>query len=124
MPEMKIPNSPNFAFKCHRDKRSDGGSNVSMVNCIAFHNNNTFCTGGSDGIINFWDKEAKHRLKALEKHKNRCPVSALCFAPRGNVLFYALSYDWSKGAENNNASYGVNIYGHICQDDEVKPKPK
>jgi mRNA export factor len=44
----------NFVFKCHRD-----GTNVHSVNSIDFHHYNTFCTAGSDGTFNWWDKEAR-----------------------------------------------------------------
>lgn len=114
----------SFIFKCQRDKRNDHGSNVYSVNAIAFHNLNTFCTAGSDGVFCFWDKVARHRLRALEKHKGRCPITSICYSPNGSMLFYAMSYDWSRGAENNNANYGNNIYAHVLQDDEVKPKGK
>ena len=41
----------------------------------------------------------------------------------GNSFFYALSYDWSKGAENNNPSLGNNILMHPINDKaEVAPK--
>lgn len=37
---------------------------VFAVNCICFHQvNETFCTGGGDGSITFWDGKARTRLK-------------------------------------------------------------
>lgn len=58
-PNQKNSNSPNFQYKCHRDKRNDGGFHVYSVNSLSFHPLNTFCTGGSDGVIAFWDKDAR-----------------------------------------------------------------
>ena len=43
----------------------------------------------------------RHRLAAFEAHKGRCPITMVKFNPQGNMLFYAMSYDWCKGAEHN-----------------------
>lgn len=58
-PTYKIPNTPNFIFKYHREKRPDNGFDVYSVNAIAFHPFNTFCTAGSDGIFTMWDKDQR-----------------------------------------------------------------
>lgn len=43
----------SFAFKCHRQD-----TNVFSVNEIAFNAQyGTFATVGSDGVVNFWDKD-------------------------------------------------------------------
>jgi hypothetical protein len=39
-------------------------------------------------------------------HKGRCPITTVKFNPMGNMLFYAMSYDWSKGAEHNDPKVG------------------
>jgi mRNA export factor len=56
----------NYSFKCHREDQN-GSKNqqaVYAVNAISFHQKyGTFSTAGADGIINFWDKDAKVRLK-------------------------------------------------------------
>ena len=43
----------------------------------------------------------RHRLAAFEAHKGRCPITMVKFNPLGNMMFYAMSYDWCKGAEHN-----------------------
>jgi WD40 repeat protein len=54
----------NFAFKCHRIENTNGSSQTHAVNDISFHPVfGTFATVGSDGGVNFWDKEARQRLK-------------------------------------------------------------
>ena len=116
-PATKPANAKSFVFKFHRD-----GNDVYCVNAIDFHRNNTFCTAGSDGVFAFWDKDVRHRLSIFEAHKLRCPITAFKFSPMGNMCFYALSYDWSKGAEHNNASLGNNIVLHPVLDSEVAPK--
>jgi mRNA export factor len=122
----KQKNDPNFIFKCHRDKKSDKDPSVTIysVNAIAFHPLNTFCTAGSDGILCYWDKDAKTRLHSLERFKNVNSISALAFNPMGSLLVYAISYDWSRGAEGNNTSLGNQLFIHPVQETEVKPKDK
>lgn len=122
----KTKQDPNFMFKCHREKKSDKDPSATIysVNAISFHQMNTFCTGGSDGIICFWDKDAKTRLHSLEKFKNVNSISTLAFNPMGNYLLYAVSYDWSRGAEGNNPSLVNSLYVHPVQESEVKPKDK
>lgn len=43
----------------------------------------------------------RHRLAFFEAHKNRCPITMVKFNPMGNMMFYAMSYDWCKGVEFN-----------------------
>lgn len=111
------PKPNSFVFKCHRHE-----NDIYSVNAIDFHRYNTFCTGGSDGIFSWWDKDARHRLQTFELHKKRCPITALKFNPMGNLLVYSLSYDWSKGSENNNATMGNNICIHQVKDSDIQPK--
>jgi mRNA export factor len=124
--QPKTKQDPNFMFKCHRDKKSekDPSAQIFGVNAICFHNFNTFCTAGSDGVLCFWDKDAKQRLHSLEKFKNQNSISAVTYNPMGTLLFYSVSYDWSRGAEGNNTSLGNQIYVHPVAEIEYKPKDK
>lgn len=81
----------NFSFKCHRD---DEKKNVFAVNDISFHPNGTFSTAGADGGFNFWDKDAKCRLKPFPLTSQ--PISCTAFNKNGSIFAYASSYDWSK----------------------------
>ncbi|ORY28048.1 WD40-repeat-containing domain protein [Naematelia encephala] len=67
--------SKNYSFKCHRLDIPTGtmpgtpatasSQHVFAVNTIAFHKTlGTFCTGGTDGTITFWDGVARTKLKA------------------------------------------------------------
>eukprot|EP01041_Mallomonas_annulata_P013008 gene13008-27450_t len=129
--QVRDPNNKgsNFIFKCHRHKREEGGTgntntDVYSVNDIAFHPYNTFCTAGSDGTLAIWDKDARHRLRGLDRFKGVSPVSCAIFNSQGTNLFYALSYDWSKGADYNNPATGNNIYVHFPEKIAVTPKNK
>ena len=54
---QKVAGKESFAFKCHRVDNQ-----VYSVNAICFHNIfGTFATVGSDGVVNFWDKDNKQR---------------------------------------------------------------
>ena len=115
--------SKNFVFKCHREK-----TDVFCVNAIDFHRYNTFCTAGSDGVFSWWDKDMKHRLAIFEKFKKKevngvqMPITSVKFNPMGNLMFYSLSYDWSKGAEHNNPNIGQHIMVHPITDKLIQPK--
>eukprot|EP00898_Chlorokybus_atmophyticus_P008820 jgi/Chlat1/893/Chrsp107S01332 len=111
--------SKNFTFKCHRE-----GNDIYAVNTIAFHPvHGTFATTGSDGTYNFWDKDSKQRLKALQKCNSSIPCGA--FNMDGTIFAYAVSYDWSRGAENYNPQTMQNhILLHPTQDSEVKSRAR
>ena len=49
----------NFAFKCQRQKRNDGGFDVYAVNVITFNLHNALLTGGSDGCMTVWCKDTR-----------------------------------------------------------------
>ncbi|GAB2269528.1 Poly(A)+ RNA export protein rae1 [Dionaea muscipula] len=110
----------NFTFKCHRE----GNTEIFSVNSINFHPvYQTFATAGSDGAFNFWDKDSKQRLKAMSRCSQPIPCSA--FNNDGSIFAYAVCYDWSKGAENYNPQNAKpQIYLHLTQEAEVKPKPR
>ncbi|XXG39064.1 hypothetical protein AAC387_Pa01g0120 [Persea americana] len=54
----------NFTFKCHRD-----AGKIYSVNSLNFHPvYHTFASAGSDGVINFSDKDSKMRIKVSRKY--------------------------------------------------------
>ena len=111
----KADESKNFAFKCHREN-----NDIYAVNCIAFHPTfGTFATTGSDGTFNFWDKEARQRLKQFNKACSPIPVGA--FNREGNIFAYAVSYDWSKGSEHYNPRTN-HLLLHPVPDTEIKSR--
>lgn len=117
--------SANFVFKCHRNKAQDKSSDIFPVNDISFTHLNTFSTVGSDGVINFWDKDERHRLRSYERFKGQSQISCSQFSPTGNLFVYALSYDWSMGAENNKPTeVSNNIMIHQNTPQEIQPKEK
>ena len=113
----KVGNKDHFAFKCHRQ-----GSDVYSVNSIAFNNTfGTFATIGGDGVVTFWDKDNKQRLKAFNAIGQTIPCAAFNF--QGNLFAYASSYDWSKGSSFYAPGSTPNeIYVHYTTEEEIKPK--
>ena len=94
------------------------------MNDIAFHpRHGTFVTVGSDGAYNFWDKDTKQRLKAMQAASSSVPCCT--FNADGSILAYAVSYDWHKGAAEHNPATSQNyILLHAVQENEVKSKPR
>jgi mRNA export factor len=115
----KVPGKDSFAFKCHRQNTTE----VYSVNHICFHPHfGTFATVGGDGVINFWDKDNKQRLKGFPPVAR--PISCAGFNAQGNMFAYAVSYDWSKGSQYYGPGQPNEIFIHPVPDDEIKPKAK
>jgi mRNA export factor len=111
---QKVAGKESFAFKCHRQD-----SIVYSVNAIAFHNQfGTFATVGSDGVVNFWDKDNKQRLKGFQAIQRTIPCAA--FNAQGTLFAYASSYDWSKGSMY--LQPGNEVFIHCVMEDEIRPK--
>jgi mRNA export factor len=121
-----IPNtlcSSNFSFKCHRETvSSTNTTNVYAVNDISFHpQHGTFSTAGADGMYNFWDKDAKHRLKGYPTVGGS--ITSTAFNRGGTIFAYAVSYDWSQGYQANTAAYPTKLMLHPINGEECKPRP-
>ncbi|KAH9945304.1 Poly(A)+ RNA export protein [Epithele typhae] len=118
--------SNNFSFKCHRRDQSPTTKDQSLVyavNDISFHPiHGTFSTCGADGTINFWDKDARTRLKSFDPAPG--PVPCAAFNRSGTIFAYALAYDWSKGHSGMTPGHPNKLMLHACKDDEVKRKPQ
>mgnify|MGYP002626794192 FL=1 len=88
----------DFAFRCHRNTKTDPVL-VYSVNDIAFNPvYGTFCTVGSDGVYSIWDKVKRSRLYERDNTDN-IPITCCDYNSAGNLLAYASGYDWSRGAE-------------------------
>ena len=112
----------SFSFKCHRKAGKDN-ADVFSVNAISFHPvHGTFSTAGSDGSFHFWDKDAKHRLKAFPETGQT--ISSTAFSRTGNIFAYACSYDWSKGFASHTPNSINKIMLHPVHGDEAKPRAK
>ncbi|CAE7168575.1 GLE2 [Symbiodinium pilosum] len=99
--------SKTFSFKCHQTTTSAGSVNGCLnslrkylaVFCLDFHpvDTSTLVTAGSDGAFIAWDTANKKCLRRCDASKTS--ISACRFNAAGNLLAYAVSYDWSRGCE-------------------------
>ncbi|KAI0291900.1 Poly(A)+ RNA export protein [Multifurca ochricompacta] len=116
----------NFSFKCHRRDQSPASKDQSLVyavNDINFHPiHGTFSTCGSDGTINFWDKDSRTRLKSIYLRPMSRSGSSSAFNRSGTIFAYTVSYDWSKGHSGNTPGHPNKIMLHAIKDDEVKKR--
>ena len=91
------------------------------INAIVFHPQfGTFCTGGGDGAIHFWDKDSKRSLKVLPTAPQ--PITTAAFNRGGTILAYGVGYDWHKGHEYSQQGQKSSIMLHPVAEDDVKPK--
>ncbi|KAI8842449.1 WD40-repeat-containing domain protein [Chytriomyces cf. hyalinus JEL632] len=108
-----------YAFKCHREKQSDGIEKVFPVNALAFHPiQGTFASGGSDGIVNLWDGFNKKRLRQYPRYP--AGISALSFNREGNLLAIGCSYTYEEGEKEDKPADSV-LIRHMS-DAETRPK--
>ncbi|CAB3408495.1 unnamed protein product [Caenorhabditis bovis] len=110
----------NFTFKCHRSPDLvNGYQEIYAVNAICFHpQHGTIVTLGSDGRYSMWDKDARTKLKTSDAHP--MSLTAADIHSSGNIMVYALGYDWSKGHDGNTQP-GTKIVIHKCFED-LKPR--
>ncbi|PAV61074.1 hypothetical protein WR25_21748 [Diploscapter pachys] len=109
-----------YAFKCHRNKESDGTETIYPVNALAFHpKHSTFATGGSDAIVNIWDPYNRKRLVQL--HKFNTSIQSLSFNNEGNLLAIAASYGHELEDDPNPLPDNVITIRSISEG-ECKPK--
>lgn len=115
--QSNAPKPKSFAFKCHRD-----GADIFPINAVHFHGKNTFLSAGGDGTIVTWDKDVRHRLTSLENFKRQAPIVDAKFSAMGHLMAYAVSYDWSRGAEGYDPKLGHNVFIHVIKPEDVDPK--
>jgi len=109
----------NFSFKCHRNPQHQ----IFAVNAIDFHPVcGTFLTCGGDGTVGYWDKDNRQRLKEF----NSCNNAVTCarFSAQGDMMAYAVGYDWAKGHQGHTANLPKGLFLHKVDPEKVKPKPK
>jgi mRNA export factor len=81
-----------FSFKCHREQQK-----CFPVSSIDFHPMyGTFSTTGSDGVVNFWDKDGRKRLSYFPS-PSKAPVPIGRFNRDGSLFAYGSCNDFYKG---------------------------
>lgn len=109
-----------YAFKCHRTPIPEEANmeRVYPVNAAAFHPTyGTFATGGADGIVNFWDRVNRKRIRQLPKYHSS--ISSLSFNRDGQLLAIAASYGYEEGEKDHHPD---GIFIRAVEDADIKPK--
>ena len=110
--EDVVNKDKNFEFKCHRS-----ADEIFPVHALDFHVTGVFVTAGGDGNIVIWDKDTKSRVKGF--NSVNYPVTAAKFSAQGDLLAYAVGYDWAKGHEGG-VNVPVKLYVHKLQEADLK----
>lgn len=112
--------SQKYAFKCHRAAvpGEEDMEKVYPVNAAAFHPTyGTFATGGTDGVVNFWDRVNRKRIRQLPKYPTS--IASLGFNRDGQLLAVASSYGYEEGDREHGPD---NIFIRAVEDPDIKPK--
>lgn len=138
----------NYTFRCHRTAPAavpQYGSSVKTslvyaVNTVRFHpvHTTTAVTGGSDGVLNFWDIAARCRLRTYGRGElggdaaatnNDQPsagvggaITTAAFSRDGALLAYAVGYDWLQGHQGHASASPNRLMVLPVPDDAVKPR--
>jgi cell cycle arrest protein BUB3 len=118
-----------YAFKCHRQTQTPSSIDdapmeiVYPVNAVACHPNPSksvcFFTGGSDGIINSWDRLLRKRIRQFPKYSTG--ISALAIDSQGDFLASAISYSFDEGEKDHPPE---SIFIRKLEDVDIKSKSK
>lgn len=113
-------NSSKMTFKCHKLEESSTMNVLFPVHSIGFHPNSKgfVYTAGGDGVLNFWDQDAKNKIKTL--NFKGVPVNKVKISDDGQLMAYALGYDWQKGIWGMDPQMKPRVYVHIMMENELK----
>ena len=87
-----------------------------------------FATGGANGTVTFWDRQAQSRSCDQWPGRMQTPVTAIKFDPTGYYMAYAHGYDWSKGAKPREAQASTwgpsvtSLHIHDVTNDDMTPR--
>jgi mRNA export factor len=113
------PTNPSYTFRSQRQETpSKQLSKAYAVNDVSFHPMQTsvFTTCGSDGSLYIWDRDARSRLKSFPAAPGS--ISSTTFNRTGELLAYAISYDWSIGHTGMKPSHPNKLMIHKYNDKE------
>lgn len=115
-----------YAFKCHRQAQQSEQGNMEIVypvNAVACYPQAdkyvSFFTGGSDGIINSWDRLLRKRIRQFPKYPTG--ISALAIDPQGSFLAIASSYSYDEGEKDHPPE---SIFIRKLEDSDIKSRSK
>lgn len=106
-----------ITFKSNKVEES-GVTMLYPINSIAFHplNDRWFMTAGSDGMMHFWDYEAKNKIKSFSYAG--IPICHAKVSLAGDMVAYGLGNDWHLGAEGSKWAPKIGV--HLITEAETK----
>ncbi|KAJ3268335.1 hypothetical protein HDV01_003100 [Terramyces sp. JEL0728] len=109
-----------FSFKCHRQKKNEA-EYIYPVNALAYHpkQQQSFATGGGDGVVNIWDGSQKKRLRQFATYPTS--ISSLSFNCTGGLLAIASSYTFEEGEKDHPPDQ---LFIKAISESDVVPKSK
>ena len=113
-------NNSKMTFKCHKFEESSTVNVLLPVHSIGFHPESPcfVYTAGGDGMINFWDHEAKNKIKTLSF--KGAPVNRVRISDDGLLMAYSLGYDWQKGIWGMDPQMKPRVFVHVMMANELK----
>ncbi|KAL7717409.1 Poly(A)+ RNA export protein [Entamoeba marina] len=118
---FSLTHQKNYYFKSQYNKTTDKLDNLYSVNTISYRYDGSMLTGGSDGVLNFWDIFTYNKLYDIKPVEPGVGISCSCYSPDGNYLCYGIGYDWSKGAYGSSQTPQCGLL--IKQVDELVCRP-
>lgn len=70
-----------------------------LICLLSYFSYGTFATGGSDGIVNFWDGVNRKRIRQFPRYPDG--ISSLAFSHDGKKLAIACSYTYDEGEKDH-----------------------
>ena len=77
-------------------------------------------TNNKPSRFNFWDKDAKIRIKASSSIGDAIPSTS--YNRDGRIFAYAVSYDWSRGHEHSKQGQKHRILLYSVKDEDTRPR--
>lgn len=75
-------------------------------------------TAGADGVVHFWDYEARNKIKTL--NYGGVPITSAKVSQKGDMVAYGLGNDWHLGQEGATKWPQPKLGVHIVIESETK----
>ena len=108
-------------FKAQKDEGKDKMQNLFAINSIGFNCRDAkwLYSAGGDGGINFWESVERARILQINVGTAVKQISAADVSMNGQLLAYAIGYDWGKGVWGlDQIYYKPQVYCHVIQQNE------
>ena len=106
-----------LTWKSHKFAGPGEPERLYHVNAIDFNNKNAemIHTAGGEGKIFFWN--SRQKMKTVEFDFKRRPCTRIRSSPDGNLVAYAVGYDWARGISEH-MTMKAQVCVHVMKDEE------